>query len=260
MKKTIRLISSLVLALVLVCSMAVTAFADTTDTDTSGSTSHVTYKGKAEQFIFQPGSDYSPTDLFTNFKGVMPGDTLTQQIDVRNEASKDVKVKIYMRALGAAELDSGDISSDSTDGSGSQIVSKVESADFLKEMNLTVDLAGGSAGKSSTSRLFDAPADQTAGLTDWVCLGTFYSGAEVTLNVGLNVPITMGNDYQERIGALDWQFMVEEFPIEKDDPKPKTGDNMNIALFAGIAALAVVVVLILVFTRKKGAKKSCARR
>lgn len=232
MKKTIRLISSLVLALVLVCSAAAVSYA----ADTA---SHVTYKGKAEQFVFQPGSDYSPTDLFTNFKGVMPGDKLTQQIDVRNDASKNVKVKIYMRTLGPAELQ---------DANGGQIVSKEESADFLSQMNLTVDLVG-------SSRLFDAPADQTAGLTDWVCLGTFYSGASVTLDVGLNVPIEMGNDYQESIGALDWQFMVEEFPIEKTDPKPETGDSMNIMLFAGVAVLALILAAILIFARRKKAEK-----
>ena len=232
MKKTIRLISSLVLALVMVCGTAAVSFA-------ADATSHVTYKGKAEQFIFQPGSKYSPTDLFTDFKGVMPGDTLTQQIDVRNDASKDVKVKIYMRALGSAELQDKD---------GNVRVSKEESADFLKEMDLTVDLVG-------SSRLFDAPADQTAGLTDWTCLGTFYSGASVTLDVGLNVPITMGNDYQESIGALDWQFMVEEYPIEKGDPKPETGDSMNIALFAGIAALALIIAAVLIFARKKKASE-----
>lgn len=232
MKKTIRLISSLVLALVLVCGAAAVSFA-------ADATSHVTYKGKAEQFIFQPGSKYSPTDLFTNFKGVMPGDELTQQIEVRNDASKEVKVKIYMRALGPAELQ---------DKEGTVRVSKEESADFLKEMNLTVDLVG-------SSRLFDAPADQTAGLTEWTCLGTFYSGASVTLDVGLNVPITMGNDYQESIGALDWQFMVEEYPIKKDDPKPATGDGMNIALFAGIAALALIIAAVLIFARKKNASE-----
>ena len=53
----------------------------------------VSYDGKAKEFIFAPGSDYSPTDLFSNFKDVMPGDTLTQKI----------KVKIYIRSLGAHE-------------------------------------------------------------------------------------------------------------------------------------------------------------
>ena len=79
MKKTITILSSLVLVLILVCGTAAPSFAGE---------SHVTYQGKAKDFVFQPGSSYSPTDLFTNFKGVMPGDQLTQQIQVKNDASK----------------------------------------------------------------------------------------------------------------------------------------------------------------------------
>lgn len=245
MKKTFRIISSLVLALMLLCSTAV-SFA-------TGSSS-VTYKGKAKEFIFQPGSDYSVTDLFTNFKGVMPGDTLTQQINVRNEASKKVNVKIYIRALDPAELENNN---------GEEIVSADDSADFLKEMKLTVET-------DSDKKLFDAPADQTAGLTDWVCLGTFRSGADVDLNVDLEVPITMGNDYQERIGALDWQFMAEEFPLDPDDPstptdpsdpngpndpddpnKTKTGDDSNMLVYGLIALAALGGAATVIVTRRR---------
>lgn len=227
MKKTITILSSLVLVLILACGTAAPSFAGE---------SHVTYQGKAKDFVFQPGSSYSPTDLFTNFKGVMPGDQLTQQIQVKNDASKKVKVKLYIKALGPAELQGAN---------GGQIVSKEDSADFLKEMNLTVTQDG-------KSELFQAPADQTDGLTDWVCLGTFYSGADVMLNVSLDVPITMGNDYQDRIGALDWQFMAEEYPISKDDPKAaKTGDDMNIWLYAGIGAVALLAAGLVFATRRK---------
>lgn len=248
MKKTFRIISSLVLALMLLCSTAV-SFA-------TGSSS-VTYKGKAKEFIFQPGSDYSVNDLFTNFKGVMPGDTLTQQINVRNEASKKVNVKIYIRALGPAELENNN---------GEEIVSADDSADFLKEMNLTVET-------DSDKKLFDAPADQTAGLTNWVLLGTFRSGADVDLDVNLEVPITMGNDCQERIGALDWQFMAEEYPLDPDDPSTptdpsgpngpngpndpdnpdttKTGDDSNMLVYGLIALAALGAGATVIVTRRR---------
>lgn len=201
---------ALIMVLALCLSLAPAALAD----------SSVTYKGQAEKFVFAPGSDYSPTDLFENFKGVMPGDTLTQKIDVRNAADNNVKVKIYMRALGAHP----------------------DSEEFLSQMTLNVK-------DESGSELFDAPADQTAQLSDWVCLGTFYSGAAVTLDVTLNVPITMGDDFQEAVGYLDWEFMVEEFPIEDDDPV--TGDDTPIGLYIAVCAVSAVVIVLLLVTRRK---------
>lgn len=204
---------AILMVLALCLSIAPAAFADAS----------VSYKDSAEKFVFAPGSEYSPTDMFVNFKGVMPGDTLTQQIDVRNDVKNDVKIKLYMRSLGANE--------------GSE--------EFLKQMTLGVKAANG-------SELFAAPADETAQLTDWVCLGTFYSGAKTTLDVTLNVPVEMGNDFSEQVGSLDWEFAVEELPVEPDDPKPpKTGDDTPVALYAGICAVCAGAVVFLIATRKK---------
>lgn len=217
--KNIRRIICLLAVLVMMLATTVTA-----------SASSVTYKGQAEKFVFAPGSEYSLTDLFTNFKGVMPGDSLTQGVTVRNEASNKVEVEIFMRALGATDLQNPE--------DGIAEVTSEESADFLNEMTLTVVQEG-------NSKLFEAPANETAQLTDWVSLGKFKSGAEVDLLVTLNVPITMGNDYQERIGALDWQFKVVETPIP--ETSTQTGDDSNMIVplaLMGIAALAIVLALV----------------
>ena len=204
---------AILMVLALCLSIAPAAFADAT----------VSYKGSAEKFVFAPGSEYSPTDLFVNFKGVMPGDTLTQQIEVRNDVKNDVKIKLYMRSLGANE--------------GSE--------EFLKQMTLGVKAADG-------NELFAACADETAQLTDWVCLGTFYSGAKTTLDVTLNVPVEMGNDFSEQVGSLDWEFAVEELPVEPTDPVgPKTGDDTPVALYAAICAVCAGAVVFLIATRKK---------
>lgn len=204
---------AILMVLALCLSIAPAAFADAS----------VSYKGSADKFVFTPGSEYSPTDLFENFKDVMPGDTLTQQIEVKNDVKNDVKIKLYMRALGADANSEG----------------------FLNQMDFTVKAADG-------SELFAAPAGETAQLTDWVCLGTFYSGAKTTLDVTLNVPIEMGNDYANQIGTLDWEFAVEELPVEPTDPVgPKTGDDTPVALYAAICAVCAGAVVFLFATRKK---------
>ncbi len=219
MKKIAKRTVSLLLALAGAFCLSAPALAE----DAS-----VVYDGSAQKFIFAPGSDQSPTDLFDNFKGVMPGDSLTQNIVVKNDEDNGVKVKIYLRSLGAQE--------------GSE--------DFLSQLDLEVEQEGESV-------LFDAPADQTAGLTDWVCLGTFYSGADIDLKVTLNVPIEMGDEFQEAIGKLDWEFKVEEMPVDPDDPKPpQTGEEITYwpYITLGFALVLLLLTLLLAAKRRREAK------
>lgn len=211
MKKIMKKIFVLIGVIALMMTMAVNVFAAGT----------VTYDGNSKKFIFEPGSEYSPTDLFADFKGIMPGDSITQKVHIKNDVSNNVKVKLYMRSLGAQK----------------------DSENFLSKLNLKVSQDG-------SSNLFDAPADQAAQLTDWVYLGTFYSGAEIDLNVILDVPLELGNEYQEAIGYLDWQFKVEELPVEPDDPKPpQTGDTTNLILYIVLALISgIVLISLAIFT------------
>lgn len=190
---------------------------------------NVTYSGNAGEFVFIPGSGYSDTDLFPNFKDVMPGDSLVQPVTVRNDAANGVKVKIYMRSLGA----------------------HADSVDFLSQLRLRVEKAA----DNTMPYMFDAAADATAQLMDWVCLGTLYSGGEVDLNVILDVPAELDNAYQQQIGYLDWQFMVEEYPIEPTDPAVDTGDTARPGLWAGILLLSLFALLLLLWAKRRADKK-----
>lgn len=186
----------------------------------------VTYDGDAQEFIFSPGSDYSPTDLFPDLKSVMPGDTRTQRITVKNDASNQVKVDIYLKAYGAQPM----------------------GADFLSQLHLTVEKAD-----DPGNYMFNAAADQPAQLGDWVKLGTLYSGGQVDLIVTLHVPTTLGNEYQDAVGKIDWAFKVEEFPIEDTDPEsPETGDNADTALWLiGLMLSAAGFVTLILLYRKE---------
>ncbi len=195
------------------------------------SASTVTYSGDSGNFIFEPGSEHSPTDLFFLFKDVMPGDSITQKINVTNKASNKVKVKIYLRSLGAQD--------------GSE--------EFLSKLSLKVNPSE----QNEAPYMFDAAANQTAGLTDWVCLGTLYSGGSVDLDVVLNVPVELDNADQKKIGYIDWEFMVEEYPIEQTDPTlPDTSDNSQIYLWIAIAAGSVLLIIVLVLLKKKSNNKN----
>ena len=213
MKKIITVLFTVVLLL----SSTVTVFA---------ADGKVTYSGNAGNFVFEPGSDHSLTDLFPNFKGVMPGDTLTQKITVKNDADNKVKVKIYIRSLGAHE----------------------DSKEFLSQLGLKVKKSS----DNDMAYMFDAAANETAQLTDWVYLGMLYSGGEVNLDVTLDVPTSLDNEYQSKIGYLDWEFMIEEFPVEPGDPQaPQTGDNSNMGLWFALMISSLAMLIILLFWRKK---------
>ena len=60
--------------------------------------------------------------------------------------------------------------------------------------------------------------------------------------------------FQDAIGQLQWQFKVEELPVDPDDPKPpQTGDDLlsKLLAVATVGALAVVVVLLILKKDKK---------
>lgn len=223
MKKTLKTISALALALLLLLSMGATAFAE----------SKVTYEGGAEKFVFLPGSEYTETDLFENFKGVMPGDVITQEITVQNNYTKAEKVKIYLRA----------VVHDEQGNPLSEEVAKSEDVvsmqDFLSQLTMTV--------KQGDKVLFSASPDELDGLKENVLLGAFPGKSYTKLVVELSVPIELGNEYANRVGEVDWVFTAEE--VTKT---VQTGDDSDLILWAALMTLSLVTAagVILTLNRK----------
>ena len=188
MKKMIKQGFSLLLTLMMLMSMSVTAFA---------ASPSITFEGFSKGFDFQPGSEYTETDLFGSFKNVMPGDTVTETITFTNSATDCDFVNLYMRAE----------AHDETDNPLSPKVAETENVatmtEFLSKLSMKV--------WNGTELIYDASPDQLDGLKSNKLLGTFRTGETVTLKVELSVPSELGNEYANRVGEVDWIFHVEAY-------------------------------------------------
>ncbi len=88
--KILKKVIVLVMIAVAVCSLSVSVFA---------ADSTVTYHGLQEGYTFKPGSAYTDSDLFDNFKGAMPGDVRTETITVENRSSDSDYINVYIQAI-----------------------------------------------------------------------------------------------------------------------------------------------------------------
>lgn len=176
----------------------------------SVSASSVSYAGGAEDFVFLPGSEYTDTDLFENFKNVMPGDTLTQEITVRNDWREADYIKVYLRAVPHDEENplSESVAANETIAS---------MTDFLSQLILKV--------YNGNALIFEGSPAETDGLTENILLGSFEYGEETTLKAVLEIPLSLGSEYAGRMGEVDWLFTIErhndpiDFPTIVDKTK-----------------------------------------
>ena len=181
----------------------------------------VSYEGGAEKFVFLPGSAYSNSDLFENFKNVLPGDSLVQKITVRNDTNG--KVRLYMRA----EMEG------------------MQDREFLSQLKMTVECRD--------QKIFDAAPSETAQLTNNTLLGTFNSRGSTELTVTLTVPAEMGNDYMARVGVVPWTFVAEEI---EDEKSPHTGDWFQTGVWVGVALLLTATIVVLLIVQRKRREKT----
>ena len=88
MKKTCKTMLSLLLALVMALSLSVSAFAADPTVD-------IVYKGENALVITPKTTEFTTTDLFGGFKGVMPGDTRTETVATMTEFLSQLSMKVW---------------------------------------------------------------------------------------------------------------------------------------------------------------------
>lgn len=183
----------------------------------------VQYTENAAVFVYTADGAENPQNLFADFQNVIPGDTLTQQILVKNDAQNKVKIKVYLRSWGAAE----------------------DSEELLSQMKLTVR-------QENDSVLYSGPADAAGSLAEWCYLGTVYSGGEIPLTVQLEIPVSLDSSFEEQIGTIDWEFRVEELPIEDSDPDmPVTGDASHLLQYVLLLVCSLLLLMLAVYWRRR---------
>ena len=145
-----------------------------------------------------------------------------------NDVSHGTKINIYVRPIVKVVLEG----------------STVE--EYLPDVIVTVN----ESEDNRMAYMFDQAAIDVDENNEWIMLGTLYSGGEVNLDLTLEFPITLGNEYQDADFYLD--FMIREFPKEPDDPEPpQTGDTNQVVLFSCISAVALVLILLTIVSRRR---------
>ena len=247
MKKSMKKLLSLVMVLAALAALTVPALA---------ADAVVSRKGTNGLVIEAVGSGYTDTDLFDNFKNVMPGDELTEDITIKNNVTGFDYVKLYIRAVPHDEQGNPltyDEKFENADGKdqanvdGARDETVASMADFLAQLSMEVYLVNADGTKET---IFSASPDESAQLTGSVLLGSFAKGKSAKLQAVLHVPAELGNEYANRVGEVDWLFTVEGFNNEK--PLIPTGQlNWPVVVFAALGTLLIVGGVIVLTKKKK---------
>ena len=243
------------------------------------------------EWVNTHGEEDGRADLFTAFKKVMPGDELSQTIYIQNGWDSKDYIRLSMMAV-LHDEEGNPISEDVMKALKADERNELESElaymhDFLHQLTLTVK-----AGEETIYE--GHPDELTKGFEDGEAysFGKIRSGNTVKLDVTLSVPAELGNEYAGRIGEVDWKFIWSGHndprpdPDPKPDPKPdpepepeeppviiipdpeiplappdepipeapKTGDESQTVLWAGVLGLGVAGMAFILLTGKKKEK------
>ena len=202
----------------------------------------VEFRGHAEGMVAVPD------DFFEGFGETMPGDTRTGQVKIKNTSKTPAEIFFGTNLPAQSQ----------------------RQREFLKKIRLCITL-----GKEM---IYDGDL-AAEGRNGEISLGVYGPGEKQSLSFKLYFPKEMDNAYAKRTGSVKWIFYArdkQEIPSvtpadpggmpEKPDspngpevpgkteksPDVKTGDSQGIFIWARIAAASLILVILLLFARKRG--------
>lgn len=167
----------------------------------------IKYDGKKADITFE---NVSNTDLFTGFKGVMPGDKRQQDILIKAKPI-DREASFYIKA----ECDK-------------------KTQELLKDVRLTI--------YKNNKRILD-----NGMIFDQIKLGTFGPNEEVSLKILAQFPLSLGNEIANKQLHVKWVITVQEdgkeivkksITDDSGNSNTKTGDKMGSILLLVLVVIA----------------------
>lgn len=194
-------------------------------------------------------------DLFSNFKKLLPGDSRSQEIEIKNIWSEDVE--IFLRA------------EDTQQQGDAQTLRLLET--LLKKY--AVIRITDESGKT----IYEGPVWGNPGKDEAApgsmrypySLGRFAPNQAKKLLVTLSLDETMDNELRELLGRIKWVLSASGFGLEspaQETPRPsvaeatfpKTGDGFKLWMWIALTAVSAIMLPILLFWDKKIRKQECA--
>jgi len=241
-------IFGLVLTLLLVSAFTMSAFAE----DYQGSNGwSVTFDGS------NMNSNFKSSDISDEVYKLQPGDNITLSIALSNTSGSTTSWYMKNDVLKSLE----DSQSVAEGGAYSYVLNYVNASGTSTLIYSSEDVGG------ETTNGGTGLHQATGSLADYFYLDDLAAGAsgKITLKVILEGE-TQGNDYQNTLAQLQMKFAVEPAAAATTTTRNivktvsvKTGDYSNSTLYIALAALALgVVLLLLFFTRMKKAQEKKA--
>lgn len=178
-------------------------------------------------------------DLFENFKSMVPGDVVSDYLDIENSSDDDVELFFSTSFLDGFELD--------------------QDRELLDKIGLVIEVTN----SETTKKIYEGSLTAES-LREFQSIGYFYSGDKGKLTFTLSVPETLKNEFNMTQTKVQWNFGLEKLgtgvptpgnpgKTTQDVNNPKTGE-MTRKIASGALAAASLGLLMSLSKIKKKAK------